>query len=173
MKSWLITWAGGTITALVGMWLLSGAVQAVGVSLPVSGTVYGAYDYTFEGKGAWVGHAILSVDGTLVTADMADRNLTHGRRDNGAIYGTEAITLTFADGSGTVEIQAQYDGIPAATPGLYTLHEVGTFANGTGKWANASGQVTITGPFVLPHSDMAPGAPPWIAEIHGTISGVQ
>jgi len=90
-----------------------------------------------------------------------------------AIYGTEAITLTFPDGSGTVEIQAQYDGIPAATPGLYTLHEVGTFANGTGKWANASGQVTVTGPFVLPHSDIAPGSPPWIAEIHGTISGVE
>jgi hypothetical protein len=173
MKSLFTTRACGIALGSIALLLVSTAVLAVGNSLQVSGTIYGTYDYTFEGTGAWVGYAVLAVDGKVATAEMADRNLTHGSRGDGSIYGTEAVTLTFVDGSGTVEIHSQYDGIPASTPGLYTLHEVGTFANGTGKWANASGQVTVTGPFVRPHSEIFPGAPPWIAEIHGVISGVE
>jgi hypothetical protein len=159
-------WAQGRATNVPG----AGKGQAV----PVSGTIYGAFDYTFEGKGAWVGYALISIgDAPPRAASFADRNTSFGMTKNGAIYGTETISLRFLDGSGTFDVVARFDGIPNNTPNLYTLHEVGTIANGTGEYAGASGQFVVTGPFLFPDPTSTPGAPPWIAEIHGVISGGQ
>ena len=96
-------------------------VQAQGRGVPVSGTIYGTYDYDFEGKGAWVGHALLSFGGKPpVAATFVDRNTSFGQKNNGAIYGTETISLSFTDG-GTLEIFATFNGTPAATANLYNL----------------------------------------------------
>lgn len=147
-------------------------VLPANVTKEVCGTIYGYYDYKFEGKGAWVGHAILAIGGhPVVKASFVDRNNSIIRNRDGAISGTETITLSFPDG-GSFEVSAEFTGIPAATPGLYTLHETGKIANGMGMYDHASGHVAIQGPFLLPDPAVTPGAPPWVAEIHGMIQGL-
>jgi hypothetical protein len=142
-------------------------------SVQISATIYGSFDYNFEGVGAWVGYALVSFgDQPAKVATFADRNTSFGQRKNGAIYGTETISLRFADGSGKFDIPARFEGIPGATPGLYNLHEVGSIANGTGKYSQTSGYLTVQGPFLFPDPAIAAGTPPWIAEIHGVIFGV-
>lgn len=143
-------------------------------TMEISATIYGNFDYNFEGVGAWVGNALIRLsDKPAVVATFADRNTSFGQRPNGAIYGTETISLKFTDGSGTFDIVSRFEGIPGSTPGLYTLHEIGVIANGTGAYSGVSGYVTVQGPFLFPDPSVTAGAPPWIAEIHGAISGLQ
>ena len=143
-------------------------------TIEISATIYGSFDYNFEGVGAWVGNALIRFgEKPAVGATFADRNTSFGQRPNGAIYGTETISLRFADGSGTFDIVARFEGTPGSTPGLYKLHEIGAIANGTGAYTGVSGYVTVQGPFLFPDPTVTPGAPPWIAEIHGAISGLQ
>lgn len=138
----------------------------------VSGTIYGSYDYAFEGKGAWVGHAILAISGREpVKATFVDRNTSIQRKSDGGIFGTETITLSFPDGT-SFQVLGEFSGTPASTPGLYILHEEGNIANGTGTYNHVSGQLAIEGPFLLPDPNTTPGAPPWVAEIHGVIDGL-
>jgi hypothetical protein len=121
-----------------------------------------------------VGHSIIRFgDKPAAVAIFADRNTSFGQRPNGTIYGTETISFQFADGSGSFDIVARFEGTPGSTPGLYMLHEVGVIANGTGGHSGASGYVTVQGPFLFPDPAVTAGAPPWIAEIHGAISGFQ
>jgi hypothetical protein len=139
----------------------------------VLGTIYGSFDYNFEGTGAWVGYALVSFgDAPAKVATFADRNTSFNQRKNGAIYGTETISLHFTDGSGSFNISAVFTGTPGATPGLYNLHEVGSITNGIGKYLHATGYATVQGPFLFPDPTITAGAPPWIAEIHGVIFGV-
>jgi hypothetical protein len=139
-----------------------------------SATIYGSFDYNFEGVGAWVGNALIRFGSKpAAVASFADRNTSFGQRPNGAIYGTETISLKFTDGSGSFDIVARFEGVPGSTPGLYTLHEIGAISNGTGTYAGVSGYVTVQGPFLFPDPTITAGAPPWIAEIHGAISGLQ
>jgi len=35
-----------------------------------------------------------------------------------------------------------------------------------------SGRVVVQGPFLIPDPSATPGAPPWIAEIHGFVQGI-
>jgi hypothetical protein len=146
----------------------SGQLQAV----QISGTIYGSFDYDFEGVGAWVGHVLVSFgDKPAKVATFADRNTSFNQRKNGAIYGTETISLSFTDGSGTFDILATFEGTPGATPGLFDLHEIGTIANGTGEYSRVSGSVTVHGPFLFPDPSITQGAPLWISEVHGAILG--
>ncbi|MBN9662719.1 MAG: hypothetical protein J0H49_31260 [Acidobacteria bacterium] len=139
----------------------------------ISATIYGAYDYGFEGTGAWVGFALVKLgEAPAKTATFVDRNTSFDQRQNGAIYGTEVITFTFTDGSGTFEVQARFEGTPAATPGLYNLHETGTIANGTGLYSGASGSVSVEGPFLFPDPSITSGSAPWIAAMHGAVLGI-
>ncbi len=141
-------------------------------ALQISATIYGGFDYNFEGHGAWVGHALVSIGNSPAkVAEFADRNTSFGMRQNGAIYGTETISLRFIDGSGTFDIPARFEGTPGGTPGLYNLHEVGSIMNGTGAFLGVSGVVAVQGPFLFPDPSVTAGVPPWIAEIHGSIHG--
>lgn len=141
-------------------------------SKEVSGTIYGSYDYKFEGKGAWVGAAILAIEGRpLVKATFVDRNNSISRTAEGGIIGDETITLSLPDGD-SFEVRAKFTGTPASSPGLYTLHETGWLANGTGAYKRVSGHVVIEGPFLFPDPNATPGAPPWIATIHGVVNGL-
>jgi hypothetical protein len=162
-----------TVTSAAAALLLAGVIAMRGAdsAQPLSGTIYGAFSYEQE---AWVGHAILQFnDGDPLKATFIDRNTSLGMRKNGAIDGTETITLEFSDGSGTFEILGQFSGTPGSTPSLYMLHETGTIANGTGRYRNLSGHVSLQGPFLFPNPEVTPGAPPWIAEIHGSTKGLQ
>ena len=93
------------------------------------------------------------------------------QKKNGVIAGTETISLSFVDGSGSFDILARFNGIPASTPGLYTLHEAGAIANGLGQCKGLSGSVTVHGPFMFPDPKLK-GDTLWMAEIHGTALGV-
>jgi hypothetical protein len=142
-------------------------------AVQISATIYGSFDYNFEGVGAWVGHALIRLgDKPAKVATFADRNTSFNQRKNGAIYGTETISLRFTDGSGSFEIVARFEGTAGATPGLYNLHEVGSIGNGTGEYSGVSGYVTVQGPFLFPDPTITPGAPPWISELHGEIFGI-
>ncbi len=141
------------------------------VSKEVSGTIYGCYDYSFEGKGAWVGHIIFKIDGRALKGTFVDRNSSLTRKPDGEISGTETISVSVSPTDG-FEVCATFTGVPAATPGLYTLHESGSITNGTGVYRDLSGTVEVNGPFLLPDPNSTPGAPPWIAEIHGALAGV-
>lgn len=175
MTRWkLTTLTVATAALAAGLLFPQRGVQAQARGVQVSGTIYGAFDYNFEGKGAWVGHALLSFGGKPpVAATFVDRNTSFGQKNDGAIYGTETISLNFTDGSGTFEVLADFNGSPAATANLYNLSETGTIGNGTGKYAQASGHVTVHGPFLFPDPASTPGAPPWIAEIHGIVLGIE
>ena len=148
----------------------AGRVQTV----EISATIYGSFDYNFEGVDSWVGYTLVRFgDKPAAVATFADRNTSFGQRPNGAIYGTETISLRFADGSGTFDIVARFEGTPGSTPGVYALHEIGVIANGTAAYSGVSGYVTVQGPFLFPDPTVTAGAPPWIAEVHGAISGLQ
>ncbi len=140
-------------------------------SKQISGTIYGAYDYSFEGKGAWVGHVIFNIDGQPVKGTFVDRNNSLERKPDGAIGGTETITVTFSP-EDSFDVCATFTGTPASTPGLYTLNESGKISHGTGAYRNISGTIDVKGPFLLPDPNSTPGAPPWIAEIHGVLTKV-
>jgi hypothetical protein len=147
----------------------SNQLQAV----QISATICGSFDYTFEGTGAWVGYALVTFgDKPAKVATFADRNTSFNQRQNGSIYGTETISLKFADGSGTFDIFASFQGTPGATPHLYNLHEAGAISNGTGEYARLSGYVTVQGPFLLPDPTITAGAPSWIAQVHGAVFGL-
>ena len=165
------------LVILFGGFLLLAAplsAQASKGTAPLLGTIYGTYDPAFEGNGAWVGNAVISVGGkAALKASMADRNTSFAQNADGSIKGTETITLTFLDGSGTIAIDAKFDGIPSSkSPSLFTLHESGTIARGTGKYSQAAGSVKVDGPFLFPDPDLSPGAAPWIAEMSGSVSGL-
>jgi|SRR5215472_2364129 len=140
----------------------------------ISATIYGNFDYNFEGVGAWVGHALVRFgEKPAKAATFADRNTSFNQRKNGAIYGTETISLHFDDGSGAFDILARFEGTPGATPSLYMLHEIGAISNGTGNYAGLSGYVTVQGPFLFPDPAITEGAPPWISELHGMVLGMK
>ena len=145
-----------------------------GTPVPVKGTLYGTYNQAFEGNGAWVGHAVIAFGDKLVQkASMVDRGASCTQNKDGSIKGSEIITLTFLDGSGTLDIDGRFDGLPGRTPSLFTLRETGTITRGTGKYARVNGQVKVEGPFLFPDPGITPGAAPWIAELHGTLTGVE
>jgi hypothetical protein len=142
-------------------------------STQISATIYGSFDYNFEGAGAWVGYALIRFgDKPAKAATFVDRNTSFQQRRNGGIYGTETISVRFTDGSGTFEVVARFEGTPGATPGLYHLHEVGAIGNGTGAYSRVSGYVAIHGPFLFPDPATTAGAPSWISELHGQVSGL-
>jgi hypothetical protein len=136
--------------------------------------LYGTYSQSFEGNGAWVGHAVLVFgDKPPRKASMVDRGASCTQNKDGSIKGSEIITLTFLDGSGTLDIDGRFDGLPGRTPCLFTLRETGTITRGTGKYAHVNGRVKVEGPFLFPDTGTTPGAAPWIAELHGTLAGVE
>jgi hypothetical protein len=159
-----------TSTAAAVALLLSPApkaqAQGQGRGVTISGTIYGTLGLAPEGVPAWIGHAVVSFGNQPpVISDFVDRNTSAAFKKNG-ISGTEIISLEFTDGS--FDIVGRFEVSAGSTPALFFLHETGTIANGKGKYANASGQVSIQGPAVEPPSS-EDGVPMWISEIHGVM----
>ncbi len=137
-----------------------------------SGTIYGSYDYEFEGKGAWVGHAILAIGGgPPLKATIVDRNDSFTCLPDGGVSGTETIRMSFPDGS-TFDISGTFTAASSPTPGLWRFHETGWIGNGTGTYKNVSGHVALYGLGLAPDPGLNAGAPPWISEMHGVLQGL-
>jgi hypothetical protein len=136
-----------------------------------SGTIYGSFDYQFEGNGAWVGHAILAIGGKPpLKAAIVDRNDSFERSPDGGVSGTETIRMSFPDG--TFDISGAFTAASGPTPGLWRFHETGWIGNGTGVYKDVSGHVVLYGPGLVPDPGMTPGAPLWISEMHGILEGL-
>jgi hypothetical protein len=142
--------------------------QGQGHSVTLSGTIYGSLDFV---QGAWVGHVRLSFDNQdAVTATFIDSNDSMVPGKNG-IDGTETILVDFGEGH-SFKILGRFAS-NALTPGLFSFHETGAIAYGTGKYANASGQVSIQGLAAGMPPSPDGGVPMWISEIHGVMLGVK
>jgi hypothetical protein len=150
-------------------------------SVRISATIYGHLDYEFEGRGAWVGYAVVQFGNQPAkVAKFVDRNTGMQPGANGAFSGTETLSLAFLDGSGSFDILGVFDALPAATPGLYQLLETGTLANGTVDYARTAGSVVVKGPFLHPDPSLNPATlvepplsfSPWIAELRGRVTGL-
>lgn len=144
----------------------------------ISASIAGHLSYV---EGAWVGYMLVRFGAEPVRlARFQDRNTGITPGDDGVSFsGTETITVTFVDGSGTFEIVARFDAVPTGTPAMYMLHETGSIANGTGAYTGVGGSVSVTGPFMHPDPAVNPGAlldadspPPWLAKLHGRITGL-
>ena len=158
------------------------ALSLVGVAQPkshvadhrpthsLSGSLFATFDPTFQGTGAWIGYAYLSIGNQPAKlATLVDRGTSVSPRANGGIYGTETITFTFADGSGTFAVPVSFSAAPGSTPNMFSVQEHGPIGNGTGSYAGASGFMTTRGSAIVPQHAVAM---PWMAEISGFITGV-
>jgi hypothetical protein len=131
---------------------------------PLSGTVFGAHENV-----GWTGTMLLAIarrDAETATFVDVNKTVQLDKLIAGKPFrGTEVLTATFADAS-TLVFDLAFIGVPAATPALYTLNETGDIVGGTGRFAGASGHVTIHGPFLSP---VTVATPPWISEVHGVL----
>jgi len=136
-------------------------------AVAVSASVFGYFDYDM---GAWVGNVLLQIgDQPVKIAYFVDRNTGYEPLPNGAARGTETMSVSLLDGSGTFDLFSRFVGTPTSVPGLYQLHETGKIANGTGQFSGAIGTVAIEGPYM--NIDPVPDTPtPFIGSMHGEIS---
>lgn len=154
--------------------LAASAIPVLGSENAGCASVVGTFYGDHESQG-WVGTLYLSIaGGTVETPGFVDAGT--GNKATGAsggFSGTETNTITFgpAEDGNNFQIVARYNASPAGTPGLYILHETGDITNGAGRFAGVSGHVAVEGPFTLP--TVGDVAPQWIAEMHGTICGLQ
>ncbi len=166
-----------TSAAVVGMLSLNPAEKAQAQpnsgAIPLTGWLSGRLDVDPQNPNAraWIAEAAFSINDEVLSATIIDRAVAGGRshvNNGGGWSGTELWSVTFQDGS-TFEVEATYNASPSSAPGLYTLHETGKLVNGTGRFQNASGELSIQGPFVAPKKAGIAGVPRWISEIHGSI----
>ncbi len=142
--------------------------QSQGPGLSVSGSLFGRLDVdpANPARRAWIAEATFSFGDEVLKASIIDRGVTRSAfSPSGTWSGTELWTVTFADGS-TFQFESSYQVSAGSAPGFYVLHETGSIINGTGRFQNASGQLSVQGPFLLPPG-WVPGEPKWISEIHG------
>ena len=138
--------------------------SSAGKTYPLSGSLFAT---NTPGVG-WTGYAFIALGGNSVKeAAISVQNHSVNPRPNGAIYGSETITFTFTDGSGSFQADVDFASALASTPNMGTVHENGVILNGTGKYALASGILTCRGHVILGKNPM-----PWMSELHGSISGV-
>lgn len=134
-------------------------------------------------EGGWSGTAFLAIGKALpVKADLKDESLTTRTKPpfapfehKSGLWGAERYIFTFgaAEDDNTLLMEVDYMGMFTPAPFLAQYNATGKIIGGTGAYANASGNVTAHGPFIVAP---LPGGPPfsaWMAELKGTICGVQ
>ncbi len=177
-----ITLAAGIVCAatLLGLCLAqipNAQAAAKGLNLTVSGTLYGnlAADGWRANVNFLIGNELLPA--TILDQGVEGKHWHDNSPASGGWSGNEHWVVTFYDPQvGGFELDAHYQASPSSAPGLFTLHETGSIVNGTGRFARASGQISIQGPFTVPLG--AVPAPDerqlfWISEIHGSIQGME
>jgi hypothetical protein len=161
------------VGSLLAVLVSTNATKAAmsGGAVPIAASIYGHFDYSIM---TWAGHAFVSFNGQEPKeATVASYGTPPVFKSNGAASGIERNVLTFLDGSGTLELNVKWDGVPTSTPRVMDYHAVGTIGNGTGLYSQVSGSITSQGPFVLPLPPvMGDGTPVWISQVHGAVQGL-
>jgi hypothetical protein len=140
-----------------------GKGSSQGKTYPLAGSLFATLT-----QSGWSGYAFIALGGNPVKeATISVQNHSVNPRANGAIYGSETITFTFTDGSGSFQADVDFASALGSTPNMGTVHEQGVILNGTGNYALASGILTCRGHVILGKNPM-----PWMSELHGSISGV-
>jgi hypothetical protein len=148
--------------------------QAQGDCVPFSGTIY--FWYT----DAWHGVGDFTIGRNIHHADVLSVNTSFF--DGGNVWrGTEQWTLDFGIGD-TIQLKmdfvTEHMNDAVASSGVFHLIEVGIFANGTGVFKNAYGNLSVQGPFgpnvklpdnIQPPSDAQTFS---VAPSHGMICGL-
>ncbi len=140
---------------------------------PFGGTLYGWHD----GK-AWVGEGDFTFGNEVLHAKVVDAN-TALEKHGDMWWGTETATFDFGHGN-TVQLLTEFTTEHMTSPsGVFHVNEVGTFANGKGRFRKAVGHFNSHGPFgpsvVLPAGKVTVPAGMtmfWIGHYDGTLCGV-
>ena len=125
----------------------------------------------------WYGTSFLAI-GTAapVKAALVDTHLDRPRpeapNDKG-LWGGERYLFTFESGD-TLVMEVKFAAMFTPAPFMGQYNASGKVVGGTGVYENASGNVTAHGPFMFaPPPASLPPFSAWIAELRGTICGVQ
>jgi hypothetical protein len=143
-----ILWKYSYVAALtVGVLILiAPPAHAQGSCVPISGTIYGWNIDSWQMMGDFtiareVRHGTISVVGTSLIGDPLTMDVWQG---------TETWTLDFGDDN-TIQLRVRFvtehANIVANTSGIFHYATVGTFANGTGVFKHAYGNLSAQGPF--------------------------
>ena len=152
------------------------SASAQGNCLPFSGTIYGALYAEFGQSPAWhlvggfrIGHEVY--DATI------DVTLTSLSTDEDIWQGAETWTFDFGEDD-TIQLMTDFVTEHMTNPdGIFHIREVGTFANGTGAFKHADGNLSAEGPFgpnvVLHNVTQLPADALmfWVAPSQGMICG--
>ena len=138
-------------------WILSMAILTIGVLIltaplaqgqsrpcePLSGTVY----YWFTDT--WHGVADLTIGGKLRHANWVAVNT--GFFDGGDIWiGTEDWTVDFGHGNAirlSMNFVTEHMNDAVSSSGVFHVVDIGKITKGTGMFRNASGNLSVQGPF--------------------------
>jgi hypothetical protein len=141
-----------SLTMLLLLGICSIPVNAQGNCLPFSGTVHGALYRDAPGQPRYwhmVGHFTIGND--VYSATIAVKG-TSQIIDGYIWQGNETWTFDFG-GDNTIELMTDYvtehmtAGGVTNPEGIFHIREVGIFANGTGAFKNAYGNLAADGPF--------------------------
>jgi hypothetical protein len=142
--------------------------------VPFGGTIYAGH------TNAWIGGGEFTVGRVTRHANVVDVN-TSMVQDGDVWRGTETATFDFGNGN-TVDLVTdfvtEHMNDAAAQSGIFHVNEIGTFANGKGKFKNAYGHFSSQGPFgpnvKLPEAAKVPEGSQmfWIGQYHGFVCGV-
>ncbi len=121
--------------------------------------------------GGWVGMGFLSVGGAdPAPYGLMDRLVGMQEKNNPKMLsGSEALTFTLSEGN-TLVMQVDFIGVASPVPFMGAYHATGTIGGGTGIYEGATGVVTIQGGAITAQPFAFTS---WMAEIHGTICGLQ
>ncbi len=137
---------------------------------PLVGSLAAQLEFGAGGP-AWVGMGFLSFGG----ADPAPYSLTdhssglNEKNNPKMLSGSEELAFTLSAGN-TLVMQVDFIGVASPVPFMGAYHASGTIGGGTGIYAGATGVVTIQGEAItaLPFAFTS-----WMAQIHGSICGLQ
>jgi len=141
-----------------------------GPGVKVVATLYSTLGYE-NGELGWVGHSVVTIgDQAPVPAKYFCPMATPNFRPGGEMYGTETCIHTVGDGN-TFTVLNRFTALPDSAPNLYTMHTVSTITKGTGRFANASGQLIERAQFIF--APEFPVALPALGRSEGVIFGIQ
>jgi hypothetical protein len=153
---------------------LGTAAAAQNNCVPFGGTIYAWHNK------AWIGSGKFMVGREVLPATIVDV-MTSSADDGNILRGTETATFDFGNGDKVellTEFVTEHMTDSASQSGVFHVNEIGTFANGAGRFKNAYGHFSSQGPFgpkVKLPANLHPAEEAdmfWIGQYNGYICGI-